>query len=65
MFKCGEFKLKAGDIVDFGDLTVPCNQHIIVTLTEGDVLLNDGHTILIPCRPSEQHVDFIIPGGDV
>ena len=54
MFKCGEFKFQSGDIVDFKDLVVPCNEIVTVTLTEHDELFNDGHTVLIPCRPNSQ-----------
>jgi len=36
MFKCGTFKFSAGDLVDFGDLIVPCNELVTVTLTELD-----------------------------
>ena len=34
MFKCGMYKFKAGDLVDFQDLTVPCNKFVSVTLVE-------------------------------
>jgi hypothetical protein len=66
MFKCGEFIFKSGDVVDFKDLVVPCNEIVTVTLTEHDSLFNDGHTVLIPCRPnSMQTVDLIVPQGEV
>jgi len=64
MFKCGKFRFKDGDLVDFNDLVVPCNEIVTVTLTELDGKHNDGHTVLIPCRPySSMTVDFIIPKG--
>ena len=66
MFKCGEYSFSSGDIVDFKDLVVPCNEVVTVTLTEHDSLFNDGHTVLIPCRPnSEQTVDLIVPKGEI
>jgi hypothetical protein len=62
MFKCGKFKFSAGDVIDFNDLIVPCNELVTVTLTELDGYQNDGHTVLIPCRAnSQQTVDFMIP----
>ena len=65
MFKCGEYIFKSGDIVDFKDFIVPCNEIVTVTLTEHDSLFNDGHTVLIPCRPnSQQTVDLIVPKGE-
>lgn len=66
MFKCGEYTFQSGDIVDFKDLVVPCNEIVTVTLTEHDSLFNDGHTVLIPCRPnSQQTVDLIVPKGEI
>jgi hypothetical protein len=62
MFKCGKFKFSPGDVIDFNDLIVPCNELVTVTLTELDGYQNDGHTVLIPCREnSQQTVDFMIP----
>ena len=62
MFKCGKYGFKAGDLVDFKDLTVPCNEIVTVTLTELDGRNNDGHTVLIPCKPnSEMTIDLVIP----
>lgn len=51
MFKCGQYALKAGDLVDFKDLTVPCHEMVAVTLVEFDGKYNDGHTVMIPCKP--------------
>ena len=66
MFKCGEYSFSSGDIVDFKDLVVPCNEVVIVTLAEHDSLFNDGHTVLIPCRPnSQQTVDLIVPKDSI
>lgn len=50
MFKCGKFKFSAGDLIDFDDLIVPCNELVTVTLTELDGYQDDGHTVLIPCK---------------
>lgn len=64
MFKCGKFKFKAGDLVDFNDMTVPCNEMVAVTIIEEDVKFNDGHTVMVPCKPnSEMTVDLVVPKG--
>ena len=54
MFKCGKFKFSAGDLIDFDDLIVPCNELVTVTLTELDGYQDDGHTVLIPCKANSQ-----------
>ena len=38
MFKCGNYKFRAGDLVDFGGLEVPCRSMVTLTLTEHDML---------------------------
>jgi hypothetical protein len=64
MFKCGQFQFKAGDVVDFENLVVPCRDLITVTLSESDGKTSDGHTVFIPCNSnSEMTVDLIIPKG--
>jgi len=47
-------------------MVVPCNEMVAVTLVEEDGKFNDGHTVMIPCKPnSEMTVDLLIPkGGD-
>lgn len=54
MFKCGKFKFSAGDLIDFDDLIVPCDELVTVTLTELDGYQDDGHTVLIPCKANSQ-----------
>ena len=66
MFKCGSYKFRSGDMVDFHDLQVPCQEVITVTITESDDMTRDGHTVFIPCNAnSDMNIDFIIPKGDV
>jgi hypothetical protein len=51
MFKCGTYYFETGDMVDFKNLVVPCEEFITVTISELDGTQNDGHTVLIPCKP--------------
>lgn len=51
LFMCGSYRFDSGDMLDMRDLEVPCNDHVIVTLVERDFWMNDGHSILIPCKP--------------
>jgi len=50
MFKCERFKIKERSLIDFEGLVVPCNEVVTITLTEKDILLNDGHTLIVSCR---------------
>ena len=50
MFRCGDFLVTDGEVVDFGELVVPCNDMIGVTLLESDTMFNDGYTTMIPCQ---------------
>lgn len=63
MFHCGVYNfLSAGDIVEFNELEVPCQDMVIVSTVESDTLTNDGHTILIPCTPKAYATfDLILP----
>lgn len=36
MFKCGTYYFETGDMVDFKDLVVPCDEFITVTISELD-----------------------------
>jgi hypothetical protein len=36
MFKCGTYEFLAGDVVDFHDLVIPCEEFITVTISELD-----------------------------
>ena len=36
MFKCGTYEFLNGDMVDFHDLVVPCEEFITVTISEQD-----------------------------
>ena len=66
MFKCGQFKIKAGGIVDFHELVVPCRDVVTVTITENDGFMDDGHTVLIPCTPdSDMTFDMKLPKGEI
>ena len=66
MFKCGEYQFRSGDIVDFEDLEIPCNELVTMTITENDPVQNDGHTILIPCKPyADMTFDLKVPKGTV
>lgn len=49
MFKCGQFKLKSGDAIDFKGLRIPCQYMVGITLLESDDIYNDGKTIMVPC----------------
>ena len=51
MFKCGQFNFQSGDLAVLNNLVVPCEDFITVTITEHDGTQNDGHTIMIPCKP--------------
>ena len=66
MFKCGQFNFKAGDAVDFHDLVVPCQEVITVTITELDGTKNNGHTVFVPCKVTDDMtVDLVVPKGSV
>ena len=65
LFKCGTYSFQSGDFLDLNMLEVPCDEHVIVTLMEKDFKFNDGHTIMIPCKPNAQMTfDFIIPSAN-
>lgn len=49
MFRCGEFPVRGGDVIDFGGLVVPCNEFVTVSLQEKDLTYHDGKTMLVPC----------------
>jgi hypothetical protein len=49
MFRCGEFSILGGDVIDFGGLVVPCNEFVAVSIKESDFTYHDGQTMMIPC----------------
>ena len=66
MFKCGDFKMFKGDMIDFNNLEVPCTDFVTITITEDDVFQNEGHTMLIQCTPnSDMTIDFKLQKGNV
>lgn len=66
MFKCGTFDLKVTGLINFNDLKIPCNNYIIVSLIEDDLINDNGAGIRIPCNfEGTQGSDFLIRGGDV
>lgn len=60
MFRCGDYYLTHGELVDFGDLIIPCKERIGVSILESDPFFNDGMTVLIPCEPQEKDYDLLI-----
>lgn len=63
MFRCGDFLVSDGEVVDFDGLIVPCNEMIGISLLESDPVLNDGFTILIPCQVQDKDYDMLIRGS--
>ena len=66
IFTCSTFRVKKRALIDFKGLTVPCNEVVLITLTEKDIVFNDGHTVMVSCREmSTQTVDITIPSGSI
>lgn len=42
MFRCGEFSILGGDVIDFGGLVVPCDEFVAVSIKESDFSYHDG-----------------------
>lgn len=60
MFRCGEFKILGGDVIDFDGLVVPCNEFVTVSILEDDLTYHDGKSLLIPCAAQTQTFDFML-----
>ena len=60
MFRCGEFAILGGDVIDFGGLVVPCNEFVAVSIKESDLTYHDGQTMLIPCAAQTQTFDYML-----
>lgn len=60
MFRCGEFKILGGDVIDFDGLVVPCNEFVTVSILEDDLTFHDGKSMLIPCAAQTQTFDFML-----
>lgn len=60
MFRCGYYKVRSGDLINFNSIKIPCKNMVAVAVLESDLVFDDAQIQMIPCNDKIRDYDFLI-----